>query len=175
MLKENNQTQVRLNISGHKTRQPLNFDKFAAEGNSFIYDVMDELSVSRNAAARITKCVLHAIRDRMPADDAIQFAQGLPMALKGVFIDQYDLSDAPVVIRSGTQFLDYICYKDGASGPSDFPTQQSVARALRGVFNVLEDYMDAGQIRQVKHIVGRGISEIIDGHPVGRNIHAAAY
>jgi hypothetical protein len=50
-----------------------------------------------------------------------------------------------------------------------------VARALRGVFNVLEDYMDAGQIRQVKHIVGRGISEIIDGQPVGRNIRAAAY
>jgi hypothetical protein len=80
-----------------KGKKPLNFEEYASEGNRFVNEVARELNTDRNTAARILRVVLHAVRDRLPADDAIQFAQGLPIALKGVFIDQYDPSRTPVV------------------------------------------------------------------------------
>jgi uncharacterized protein (DUF2267 family) len=144
-------------------RTALNFEKYAEEGNRFINDVADELGASRNTAARITKAVLHAVRDRLSADDAVEFAQGLPMALKGVFIDQWDISDNPVVIRRAHDFLDYIYYKDEFTAAFDFPSEDSVEEGLRGVFNVLECYMDEGQIEQVKMIMGDHITRLIEG------------
>lgn len=146
----------------------MNFDKFAAIGNMFLKDVSEELNVSRNSAARITKAVLHAVRDRLPPDDAIQFAQGLPMALKAVFLDQYDISSTPVVIRHAHDFLDYIFYKNEFSANVDFPDGDSVEDALRGVINVLYHYMDPAQIDHIKHMLGHEIVDLIEG----REYHA---
>lgn len=141
-------------------RRPLNFEKFAAEGNRFINDVAYVLGVTRNSAARITKAVLQAIRDRMPANDAIEFAQGLPMAMKGVFMEQYDISDTPVPIRRAEDFLDYVALKNDLSAALDFPDRNSVAEAIRGVFTVLECYMDLGQVEQVRDIIGEDIARL---------------
>lgn len=123
-------------------------------------DVAEELRVSRNSAARITKAVLHAVRDRMPPDSAIQFAQGLPMALKAVFLEQYDLSDTPVVIRRADDFLGYIYLKNELSASVDFPDRESVAEALRGVFRVLACYMDRGQIEDARMVIGADLARL---------------
>ena len=82
------------------------FENYAAEGNRFLHAVAYELNCNAAKAARATRAVLHALRDRLPPDEAIQFAQGLPMVLKGIYIDQYDISETPVVIRSPKKFLD---------------------------------------------------------------------
>jgi len=139
----------------------LNFEKYASEGNRFIHEVAVDMDTDRNTAARVTRAVLHALRDRLPADDAIQFAQGLPMALKGVFIDQYDPSKAPVVIRRADQFLDFIYHKGGAAAFNVFPDKQAIARALGSVFFVLETWLDYGQTDQIKHILGKEITDLI--------------
>jgi uncharacterized protein (DUF2267 family) len=150
---------------GKKTR-PLNFEKYAAEGNHFIKAVSMELQIPRNNAARITRAVLHAVRDRIPPIDAIQFAQGLPMALKAVFIDQYNISITPLKLRNTSDFLGYIYFKDGPSAERDFPNEDALIDALKGVFLVLEDYMDHGQVAQVKRLLGRDIYELIDTYQV---------
>lgn len=144
-------------------RGALNLEEFANVGNRFINDVADELRVNRHIAARIIRAVLHAVRDRLPPDDAIQFAQGLPMVLKAVFIDQYDISKTPVVIRHGEDFLDFIYSKDPLAADVDFPNEHSVQEALSGVFNVLYCYMDSGQIDSIKYLLGDEIVELIEG------------
>jgi uncharacterized protein (DUF2267 family) len=152
------------NRIGLKTRRhPLNFERFASEGNRFIKDVAWELGVTRNSAARITKAVLHAVRDKLPPDDAVEFAQGLPMALKAVYFEQYDLSDTPVRIRRPHDFLDYIFYKNEFTSNVDFPHEDSVVEALKGVFKVLGDYMDSGQVKHLKKIIGKEIVQMIEG------------
>lgn len=128
----------------------MNFEKYASDGHRFINEVAEELDVSLNMAARITRAVLHAVRDRISPDDAIEFAQGLPMALKGIYIDRYDLSDSPVHIRNRAEFLEFVRDKDRRNAPVDFPSQASVIDALRGVFRVLERTIDPGQLRHIK-------------------------
>ncbi len=145
-----------------RAMRPMNFERYAAEGNRFINEVAHELGVDRNRAARITKAVLHAIRDRISPDDAIEFVQGLPMAMKGVFVDQYDISRTPVVIRHADEFIDFIYNKNGRASEKDFPERYHVIDALKGVFRVLERNMDYGQVQQIKEMFNNEIVELIE-------------
>jgi uncharacterized protein (DUF2267 family) len=148
----------------NKKPKSMDFEAYASEGNYIIHQIANELCTDRNHAARVTRAVLHAVRDRLPPDEAIQFAQGLPMALKGIFIDRYDISKTPVHIRSRKKFIEFIYDKAGASAPADFPTAQSVADALQTVFFVLERHMDYGQVRKVKHLLNIELVDLINGY-----------
>lgn len=147
-----------------KSPRSVNFDEYAGEGNRFVNEVANELETDRNRAARVLRAILHAIRDRLPASDAIQFAQGLPMALKGVFIDQYDVSKTPVIIRGRESFIDFVCSKDHLTALRDFPDRESVEEAIRAVFFVFENNMDYGQVNQIKKLLNKDIVNMIDGY-----------
>ena len=144
-----------------KKVKPMNFEEYASEGNRIINEVAYQLDADRNQAARVTRAVLHAIRDRIPSDDAIQFAQGLPMALKGIFIDRYDPSKTPVTIRNKERFIDFIRSKNPAA-EIDFPDRESVIFALQAVFYVLENNMSYGQVQQIKQMLNMEIVSLID-------------
>ena len=136
--------------SHRRYRRALNFEKYAADGNRFIAAVAAQLDCDRNYAARVTRAVLHAVRDRIPLHDAVQFAQGLPLMIKGVYFDQYDISTVPVHIRRPGDFIDFVRYKNGRSGWRDFPGDKDVEDAIAAVFRVLERTMDYGQVEQIK-------------------------
>lgn len=149
------------NQRGRNKPRPLNFEQYASEGNRIINEVTHQLGTDRDHAARVTRAVLHAIRDRIPPDDAIQFAQGLPMALKGVFIDRYDPSKTPVTIRHKEKFIDFVRSKN-PSAAADFPDRESVIDALQAVFYVLENNMSYGQVQQIKNMLNIEIANLID-------------
>lgn len=140
----------------------MNFDQYAAEGNRFINELMSLMGSDRNTGARVFRAIIHAIRDRLPADDAVQFAQGLPIAIKGIYFDQYDISSTPVIIRHRNEFIDFIRFKAQNTAEIDFPTDESVMFALQCVFNVLERNMSPGQINQIKYLLHSEIMEMID-------------
>jgi uncharacterized protein (DUF2267 family) len=148
---------------GRSRMQSMNFERYAAEANHFINEVADELGTdNRSRAARTTRAVLHALRDRLIPDEAVQFAQGLPMALKSIYFDQYDISRTPVKIRNQNDFLDYIRSKDRMSEMEDFPDQEAVVEGLRAVFTILEEHMDAGQINKIKRLLPAVIVHLIE-------------
>jgi uncharacterized protein (DUF2267 family) len=154
-----------LNSTINKNRHAsLNFERYAAEGNRFIKEVARELDTDRSRAARITRAILHAIRDRLPANEAIEFAQGLPMALKGVFIDRYDISKTPIRIRDKRVFVEFIRRKAGPTVSIDFPGPKSVVSALQGFFSVLERNMSYGQVHQLKQLLNRELVDLIENY-----------
>lgn len=140
----------------------INLEAYAAEGNHFFNEVAYELGIERDSAARITRAVFHALRDRLNPVDAIQFGQGLPIALKGIYFDQYRVSKTPIRIRSKEKFLDFIYSKDGPSASYDFPDRPSIARALQAVFFILERTMSYGQIEQVRNMLNIELQDLID-------------
>jgi uncharacterized protein (DUF2267 family) len=161
-MKRNRQNLQDVNEPGvaqrNTTRRSMNFEKYVAQANHFINQVADELDIDRNMAARITRAVLHAVRDRIRPDDAIEFAQGLPTLLRGIFFEQYDPSRTPVPIRHPKDFIDYVSFKDGHSAEKDFPSPDFVEDGIAAVFRVLERNMDYGQVEQVKHMMNDEIA-----------------
>jgi uncharacterized protein (DUF2267 family) len=144
-----------------KTNRLSQFEGYAVEGKNFIALVADELRTDNlRKALRITRAVLHALRDRLQPDDAVQFGQGLPMLIKGIYFDQYDISDTPVVIRHAPEFLYFIHEKNVYGKYSDFANENEIMDALQGVFRVLEGKMDYGQVRQIKYLLPLEIQEM---------------
>jgi uncharacterized protein (DUF2267 family) len=95
---------------------------------------------------------------QIPPVDAIQFAQGLPMAFKGIYINQYNPSHAPVLLRHPGDFVDDVCYNDGRSAVTDFPHPRFVEDSIAAVFRVLERHMDYGQVEQIKRMMNDEIA-----------------
>jgi uncharacterized protein (DUF2267 family) len=157
---KNYQTRSR-RLNGRKPK-PINFEAYASEGNRFIRQVANQLGTNWNSAARITRAVLHALRDRLPPIDAVQFAQGLPMALKGIFMDKYDIGKTPMRIRSKQKFIDFVYNKIGPTAEIDFPDADSVVEGIQAVFLVLELNMSYGQIEQIKHIINSGLLPLFE-------------
>lgn len=145
----------------HGKPKAINFEAYAAEGNHFVNEVAFRIGSDRNTAARITRAVLHAMRDRLPPVDAIQFAQGLPMALKGIYFDQYNVSITPVRIRSARKFLDFVYEKNLATAQHDFPDVESLIAGLQAVCAVLEKHMSYGQFEQIKRLMGEQIENLL--------------
>jgi uncharacterized protein (DUF2267 family) len=165
---EVNMPDVHENSRKHHKPHALNFEAYAAEGNRFIREVAEALYTDRDTAARKCRAVLHALRDRLPPIDAVQFGQGLPMALKAVYFDRYDIAKAPLRIRNGRKFLDLIYEKDGRAAAMDFPDNYSVLEALRGVYSVLQRNMDEEQTGHIKHMLHYEIVRLIEGRPLRR-------
>lgn len=139
----------------------LEFEKYAQEGNHFVNEVAQSLGSDRGKAARLTQVVLHALRDRLPVNEAIHFSQGLPMALKGIFFDQYEPGRVPVVIRNKKDFLDFIWNK--LSNKNEFGSQEEIAEGFRAVFSVLEKHLDEGQINRLLNSLHSEIVELLKG------------
>jgi uncharacterized protein (DUF2267 family) len=140
----------------------INLEAYAAEGNHFFNEVAFELGIDRDSAARITRAVFHALRDRLNPIDAVQFGQGLPIALKGIYFDQYPISKTPVRIRSKEKFLDFIYEKAGNTASYDFPDRPSIIRGLQAVFFILERTMSFGQVEQVKNMLNIDLQHLVD-------------
>lgn len=72
-----------------------------------------------------TKAVLNALRDRLPVGEAVEFAAQLPMLLKGIYYDSYDLGGKPLKIRDREEFFDLI--RDNFGGEALNPREPMIA------------------------------------------------
>ena len=88
--------------------------------------------------------VLHALRDRLPVDQAAALAAQLPMLVRGFYYEGWHPHGKPVKERHKEEFLAHIAaaFRDD---PDVDPEQ--VARA---VFQVLSKHVTSGEIDGVK-------------------------
>jgi uncharacterized protein (DUF2267 family) len=137
----------------------LEFEKYANEGNHFVNEVANQLGCERAKAARLTQVVLHALRDRLPVNEAVHVSQGLPMALKGIFIDQYEVGRVPVVLRNKEDFLMFIWNK--LSNPKEFESTDEIADGFRAVYTVLSKHLSPGQMEKLNNSLHSEILELV--------------
>jgi uncharacterized protein (DUF2267 family) len=50
---------------------------------------------SKNSAYQALRGTLHALRDRLPKEEAVQLAAQLPLLIKGMYYDGWTLRDKP--------------------------------------------------------------------------------
>ena len=86
---------------------------------------------------------LHAVRDRIGADNAVHLAAQLPMLLRGLYYDGWRMSASPTKERSRAEFFDHV--------RSEFPPGSTIDSnmATRSVFAVMEDKLDPGEVEKV--------------------------
>lgn len=95
-------------------------------------------------AYRLLKAVLHALRDHLPVNEAVDLGAQLPTLIRGVYYDQWRPAATPVKDRHLEAFLATI---DGSfrTDPID-----DTGAAATAVFAVLSEKVSAGEIEDVR-------------------------
>lgn len=98
---------------------------------------------------------LHALRDRLTPDEAVQLGAQLPMLIRGLYYEGWTPRDTPIKVRTKDGFLELVQRPFHPSDPTLDP--ESVARA---VLDLLSRHVSAGEIEDVKRILPKPIEAL---------------
>lgn len=100
------------------------------------------------------RIVLHALRDRLTIEEAVQLGAQLPMLIRGLYYEGWTLKGKPHKERHKEDFLAHItdAFKDDATAKPE-----SIARA---VFKVLARHTSKGEIEDVKNSLPKALREL---------------
>lgn len=135
------------------------FDASLQKTQIWFNDLMPELDWEDQPkkAYLALRTVLHALRDRLSAEEALQLAAQLPTLIRGVYFEGWNLKDKPHKERHREEFLRHItdAFKDDV--------HINAERITRAVFKVLAKHISKGEIDDVKRILPHELRELWPG------------
>lgn len=129
----------------------LNFNKYVHEGEQFIHEVAAEMKTPWDMikAVRMTRAVLHALRNRLTPATSLQLIAQFPMLLKAIYVDGWKIGHEAKTTRHLGDFLEAVREEGGPGLHSDFVTDYEVTQAIHAVFNVVKKHVSEGEIKDV--------------------------
>ena len=105
-------------------------------------------------AYRLLKTVLHALRDWLQLNEAVDLGAQLPTLLRGAYYEQWRPSTTPVKARTKADFL--------ARVDEEFTRDplSHTAQAVMAVFELLSKKITAGEIGDVRRALPEGLRGI---------------
>jgi uncharacterized protein (DUF2267 family) len=120
------------------------FDKTLQTTHIWLEEIGRTVGPDRQVAWHALGAVLRTIRDRVPLGLSAHLGAQLPILVRGLYYDQWQPTGEPEKWRSLEDFLARVAAEMRNIRPVD---PQDAARA---VFQVLNHYVDPGQLRKVK-------------------------
>jgi uncharacterized protein (DUF2267 family) len=137
------------------------FDTTLQHTNLWLKDLMDQLGIDRRHAYKVLSATLHAVRDRIGAENAVHLGAQLPMLIRGFYYEGWHFAGKPTKLRHRQDFLDYV------SGDISRGLGIDPERAVRAVFNVMSNRLDAGEIEKLIKLFP---AELRDLWPAARSV-----
>jgi uncharacterized protein (DUF2267 family) len=120
----------------------------------WLVDMEDELlTADRQIAYHALRSVLHALRDRLSADEAADLAAQLPTYLRGVFYEGWRPADKPEKFKLD-EFLDRIATTYDATLPAE------PLRFTEAVLAVLEKRISTGEMHDIRSTLPNDIRQL---------------
>ena len=121
------------------------FESTLQTTNIWLNDVLGLLGwQEHHRAYHALRAVLHALRDRLPVDQAAALAAQLPMLVRGFYYEGWHPHGKPVKERHKEEFLAHITEafrEDPLVDPEEI---------VQAVFQVLSKHITRGEIERVK-------------------------
>ena len=149
----------------HKTGEL--FDGTLQKTQIWLNDLMAELDWQGKPEKTFLalRTVLHALRDRLTVEEAVQLGAQLPMLVRGFYYEGWTLKGKPHKERHRDDFLDHV----KAAFKSDVTVRPD--SIVRAVFRVLELHTSDGEIEEVKNSLPKAIREL---WPARRKLNRAS-
>jgi len=119
------------------------FDRTIQETNIWLGEIAEEIGPDRQVAYRVLRAVLHAIRDRLMADQAAHLSAQLPMLIRGIYYEGYHPARTPSTARGRAGFLNAV------SGELRDTRPINPEDACAAVFNCMRRHITPGQLEHV--------------------------
>ena len=132
------------------------FDASLQKPQVWFNDLMAELEWEDqpHRAYLALRTVLHALRDRLTVEEALQLSAQLPMLIRGFYFEGWNLKGKPRKERHKEDFFEHV-EKAFKRDPLVSPR-----RVTRAVFKVLAKHVSAGEIEDIKHIMPKDLREL---------------
>jgi uncharacterized protein (DUF2267 family) len=131
------------------------FDTTLQKTSVWLKGVMEEMGwEDRHRAYSVLRAVLHALRDRLIVDEAVNLGAQLPMLIRGFYYEGWRPEGRPFKYRHKEEFF--------AQVAKTLPgmEQAELERAVRAVFKVLSSQVTGGEIAQVRDQLPAEVREL---------------
>ncbi|MGB5554680.1 MAG: DUF2267 domain-containing protein [Flavobacteriaceae bacterium] len=142
----------------------LNFNQYATEGNTFLKDYTKEMNLGKDTdkAGRIFTAIMHALRDIIPPEESLQFIAQLPMFLKGVYVNGWNIKKKKPKVKTMPEFLDLVRSHDWPAAVNDFEYSDEVAeRYVDTTFIYLRKYVSLGEMEDIRDGLPKDLKSMI--------------
>jgi uncharacterized protein (DUF2267 family) len=150
----------------HRYQRPLSrprrktshdiFDATLQKTQVWMNDLMSELDWQDkpHKTYMALRTVLHALRDRLTVEEAVQLGAQLPMLIRGFYYEGWTLKGKPHRERHKEDFLGHIeqAFKDDVTVNAN--------HVCRAVFRVLVRHTSKGEIEDIKHLLPKALQEL---------------
>jgi uncharacterized protein (DUF2267 family) len=131
------------------------FDKTLEKTNAWLSELETAMGWNdRNKAYMALRAVLHALRDRLPPDEAVDLAAQLPMLIRGFFYEGWHPANKPLKYRHKDEFL------QRATKEAPWLQDAELERAVTAVFGILSSQLGGGEPAQVRHLLPPELREL---------------
>ena len=121
------------------------FDETIEKTNAWLQQLESVMGWGdRHKAYMALRAVLHALRDRLLPNEAVDLAAQLPMLVRGFFYEGWRPADKPRKYRHKQEFLDQVTKE------APWLKGEELERAVTAVFGLLSSEISAGETAQVR-------------------------
>jgi uncharacterized protein (DUF2267 family) len=137
------------------------FENYASEGNEFLNKVASELGApeDKEHAFRVINAVFHALRDRITIQESMNMISQLPMVLKALYINGWDITKERKRYDTKHEFLKEI-YNETRTAEIDFGSNP--IEEAHAVFRVMRSCISEGEMQDVKSQLPQEIVELME-------------
>jgi uncharacterized protein (DUF2267 family) len=102
----------------------------------------------------LLRTTLHALRDFLPVEEAVDLAAQLPVLLRGVYYEGWVPAKTPAHPRSKAEFMERV------AAPFVTTPLEDTERAVVAVFDLLRRQVSEGEIDQVAHALRKPLRDL---------------
>ena len=137
------------------------FENYAKEGNEFINEVADQLGTPGDTghAFRVTQAVFNALRDRIMVEESMHLISELPMVLKAMYVNGWNISKERKHSSTRDDFLSDI-WNETQTADADFGSNPE--EGVRAVFRAIKSCISAGEMEHVRGQLTTEIDQLIE-------------
>ena len=117
--------------------------------NLWLKELMQELNSADHRNTYLTlRSVLHALRDHLPIGEAIYVGEQLPMLIRGMYFEHWNLAGKPLPLRSRNDFFTAVSHYMAREGETS-----NAEAGTRAVFRLLDRKATEGEIEDLQHVI----------------------
>lgn len=133
------------------------FDTTLQKTNYILKSIEEQLGWdNRHLSYSALRSVLHTLRDRLPAEQAVAFAAQLPVLLRGVYFEGWKPGATPIKMTR-EQFISEV--ERLANPPFEVPTEEVIGSVMLAI----GDAVDEAEIEKLKSILPDYIADLLEG------------
>lgn len=131
------------------------FDKTIEKTNVWLGELETSMGwKDRSKAYMALRAVLHALRDRLPPDEAVDLAAHLPMLIRGFFYEGWHPANKPLKYRHKDDFL------ERATKEAPWLKGDELELAVTTVFEILSREIGGEEPAQVRRLLPAELREL---------------